>query len=44
MVTLTAAMNIGLTNVFVESPDGELRFLTSANAAAVGKVSTNGAK
>jgi hypothetical protein len=39
--TLTGNMNIGLTNVIVELPNGTATPLTSANAAAVGQVTTN---
>ncbi|HYW48457.1 MAG TPA: hypothetical protein VE959_36680 [Bryobacteraceae bacterium] len=39
---LTGAMNIGLTNVMVTPPNGTATALTSANAAAVGQLITNG--
>jgi uncharacterized protein (TIGR03437 family) len=39
---LTGAMNIGLTNVMVTQTNGTVAPLTSANAASVGKVITNG--
>ena len=35
-------MSIGLSNVIVESPDGTGTLLTTADAAAVGHVTTNG--
>ena len=35
-------MNIGLSNVMVTLPSGTATALTSANAAAVGKIGTNG--
>jgi hypothetical protein len=40
--TLTGTMNIGLTNVMLTMPDGTVTPLTSANAAAAGKIGTNG--
>jgi hypothetical protein len=40
--TLTGNMNIALTNVLVEQPNGSMTPLTSANAASVGQVTTNG--
>ncbi len=40
--TLKGSMNIGLTNVVVTSRQGAATPLTSANAAIVGKVVTNG--
>jgi len=39
---LTGAINIGLTNVMLTLPNGTVTPLTSANAATVGKVITNG--
>jgi hypothetical protein len=41
--TLTGSMNIGLDNVMLTSPSGTVTQLTAANAATVGKLSTNGA-
>ena len=41
--TLTGTMNINLSNVMVTSPSGARSTLTSTNAAAVGKIGTNGA-
>jgi len=40
---LTGSMNIGLTNVIVTQANGTATTLTSANAGAVGQVTTNGA-
>jgi uncharacterized protein (TIGR03437 family) len=40
--TLTGTMNIGLTNVMLTPANGTATALTSANAATVGKVVTNG--
>ena len=40
--TLTGSMNVGLTNVWVTLPDGRMKALTSANAASLGKLKTNG--
>ena len=40
--TLKGGMNIGLTNVMVTPPHGAAIPLTSANAAVVGKLVTNG--
>ena len=40
--TLTGSMNISLTNVMIRLADGTTAPLTSANAAAVGKIVTNG--
>ena len=40
--TMTGSMNIGLTDIDITSPDGRQTDLTSANAATVGKVATNG--
>jgi uncharacterized protein (TIGR03437 family) len=39
---LTGTMNIGLTNVMITPPNGTATALTSANAATLGKVITNG--
>jgi len=39
---LTGTMNIGLTNVMIAPPNGTATALTSANAATLGKVITNG--
>jgi hypothetical protein len=41
--TLTGSMNIGLTNVIIQSTNGTVNPLTSANAAAVAELITNGA-
>ncbi len=40
--TLTGSMNIGLSNVMVTLPNGTVTALTSATAATVGKIGTNG--
>jgi len=40
--TFTGSINIGLTNVIVQLPDGTVRPLTSANVAAAGSVATSG--
>src|SRR5579863_8288527 len=39
---LTGSMNIGLTNILLTPPNGAATALSSANAAAVGQVTTNG--
>jgi hypothetical protein len=41
--TLIGSMNIGLTNVIIQSTNGTVNPLTSANAAAVAGLITNGA-
>jgi hypothetical protein len=41
--TLTGSMNIGLTNVIIQSTNGTVNPLTSANAATVAGLITNGA-
>src|SRR5579872_1321333 len=40
--TFTGSMNISLTNVMLTPPNGTATLLTAANAAALGKLSTNG--
>ena len=40
---MTGTMNISLFNIVVTLADGTVKTLTSANAAVVGKVVTNGA-
>jgi hypothetical protein len=35
-------MDIELTNVFIQLPDGKVKALTSANALSVGKLKTSG--
>ncbi|HUD84464.1 MAG TPA: hypothetical protein VMQ67_13220, partial [Candidatus Saccharimonadales bacterium] len=40
--TFTGSMNIGLTNVIIQSTNGTVNPLTSANAAAVAELITNG--
>ncbi len=40
--TLHGSMNIGLTNVIIQTSDGTVNPLTSANAAAVAELITNG--
>ena len=40
--TLTGSMNIGLTNVIIQSSNGIVNPLTSANAARVAELITNG--
>jgi uncharacterized repeat protein (TIGR03803 family) len=40
--TFTGSINIGLTNVIVQLPDGTVSPLTSANVAAAGSVATSG--
>jgi uncharacterized repeat protein (TIGR03803 family) len=40
--TFTGSINIGLTNVMVQLPDGTVSPLTSANVAAAGSVATSG--
>jgi uncharacterized protein (TIGR03437 family) len=41
---LTGTMNIGLTNIMITPPSGTATALSSANAATLGDVSTNGAE
>jgi hypothetical protein len=41
--TLTGSINIGLTNVVIQSTNGTVNPLTSANAATVAELITNGA-
>lgn len=41
-VTLTGVMNIGLTNIMITPPNGTATALTSANAATLGNIVTNG--
>jgi hypothetical protein len=40
--TLTGAMKIGFTNVFVKLPDGILAPLLDFDAVPIGKITTNG--
>jgi uncharacterized protein (TIGR03437 family) len=40
--TLTGSMNVGLSNIMLKPPNGTATALTGANAAALGKLTTNG--